>query len=238
MKKLMMSLFWLVYQSSFCFADDTLVPQPYLNPPLDDVSFQLSARDWVSTQSALVQININATLSNTDMVKARDEMMRNLSKIASADWHLTQFERSQDSSGLEKLNVLAEARVPQTNLADIYAHAKAVSHPGVNFTVASIEFKPSLEELQMAKTKLRARLYQDVQDELARLNKVYTEQHYSLHHLWFVEGDLPMPLMDARMKSSTNVMLASVAASSPVSVSNELKMSVMVELSSNRKGVA
>lgn len=234
MKKFAGILILTLFHSSLSYADvsQASVAQKLA---LDDVNFQLMAREWVSTQSAVVQVNINATLSNTDMVKSRDEIVANLAKIAAGEWHITQFDRTQDSSGLEKLNVLAEARILQTNLANIYTNSKSVSRPGANFSVVSVEFKPSLEELQLAKNKLRERLYQQVQDEVGRLNKVYTEQHYSVHHLFFIEGDLPMPLEYAR-KASANIMLAATSPAAPLVLSNELKLSVMVTLSSNRQG--
>ena len=78
---------------------------------MDKVLFQISARQWVSTQSALLTVNINATLNNADLVKARADIMNNLNTIATGEWQLTQFDRSQDSSGLEKLYVAAQARI-------------------------------------------------------------------------------------------------------------------------------
>ncbi len=130
----------------------------------------------VSTQTALVTVNINATLSNSDLVKARADIMDKLAKISAGDWHLTQFDRSQDSSGLEKLYVQAQARVAQANLTTNYQNAKSVSKPGASYEIGTIEFKPSLDEVQQVRAQLRERIYQQARDELARLNKVYTGQ--------------------------------------------------------------
>ena len=66
---------------------------------LDKVAFQVSAKQWVSTKTALLSVNINATLTNADLVKAREAIMDSLNNIAKGDWHLIQFDRSQDSSG-------------------------------------------------------------------------------------------------------------------------------------------
>ncbi|KTD19019.1 hypothetical protein [Legionella jordanis] len=204
---------------------------------LDGVFFQISARQWVTTQTALLTVNVNATLSNADLVKARADIMAMLTKIAPGDWHLTQFERSQDSSGLEKLFVAAEARVPQASLTDIYQHAKDVSKPGVTYTIGGVDFKPSLEEIQQVKQQLREKLYQQVNDELTRINKIYGNQNYSLNSMVFFDGETAPVQPEAYKARAMNTMMAAVAAAPApaLTVSNELIMSAMVELASNRK---
>lgn len=207
--------------------------------PLDQVMFQVSAKQWVSTQSALLTVNVNATLGNADLVKARADIMDKLGKIASGEWHLTQFNRSQDSSGLEKLYVEAQARVPQAALTDVYRNAKDVSKPGAAYSVTGVEFKPDLQEVQQVKAQLRERLYQDVNDELARLNKVYGTQHYTVSQLLIVDGDNAVPPQQPQAYDmrKMNVTMMAVAAPEPtLSVSNELIMSAMVIAGSNRQG--
>ena len=203
---------------------------------LDTVVFQVAGKQWVSTQTALLMVNINATLSNADLVKARVDIMSRLAKIASGEWHLTQFDRSQDSSGLEKLFVQAQARVAQSSLTTIYQNAKSVSKPGSSYELGSVEFKPSFDEVQHVRAQLRDRLYQQAHDELARLNKMYTGQNYSLNNLVFAEGDA-MPLPQSRTFQARAGMvnaMAEPAAAPALTVSNELVMSATVQAASNR----
>ncbi|WED42000.1 hypothetical protein [Legionella cardiaca] len=204
---------------------------------LDKVIFQISAKKWVATQTALLTVNINATLTNADLVKARADIMSMLAKIAAGEWHLTQFDRSQDNSGLEKLYVAAQARVPQASLTNIYQNAKDVSKPGATYTINGVEFKPSLEEIQQIKLQLRQQLYQQVNDEIARLNKIYTGQNYSLNTLIFNEGDA-VPIQPQLYRAKSTMMVNAEVAASPapaLTVSNELTMTAMVELASNRE---
>lgn len=204
--------------------------------PLDRVGFQVSAKQWVTTNSVLLTININATLNNADLIKARTEIMDKLNQIAKGDWHLIQFDRSQDDSGLEKLFVQAQARIEQGALTDIYQHAKNVTKPGATYEVATIEFKPSLDEVQQARSQLRQKLYQQVQEEIIRMNKVYTGQNYSLNTLEFIEGEAPvMPqqkMYQAREMVNTMAMPASSAP--PLAVSNEIAMTAIAHAASNR----
>ncbi|KTD25745.1 MULTISPECIES: hypothetical protein [Legionella] len=204
---------------------------------LDKVVFQVSAKQWVTTQSALLTVNINATLTNADLVKTRAEIMSNLNKIATGQWQLTQFDRSQDSSGLEKLFVAAQARVPQAGLTDIYQNAKNVSKPGATYEINGVEFKPSLEEFQQVRAQLRDYLYQQINGELNRLDKTYTNQNYSVHRIYFFEGDQVMPMAKAYQPRALNTMaMEAVSAPAPaLTVSNELVMNAIVELASNRQ---
>ena len=163
---------------------------------LDKISFQVSAKQWVSTQSSLLSVSINVTLKDTDLMKARNEIMDRLNKIVKAQWHLIDFIRSQDSSGLEKLVVNASARVDQSALTSIYANAKSVSLPGAQYQITGVEFKPALEETQAIRAKIREELYKQVNDEITRINKAYPNQNYSLSQLVFIEGDtIPLSLL-------------------------------------------
>lgn len=218
----------LFFIQTVLYASDT--------PPLvlDKVSLQLTARDWVSTDKALLHINVNMTLNNADMVQARADILKNLKRVAEGEWHITRFDRSQDSSGLEKLYVQAQARVEQKVLTNVYQQAKGVSKPGASYKVDSIDFTPGLIEREQVKNKLREKLYHQVQQELQILNKSYSEQHYTVNRLIFVEGEQqPMPAALKARQMNTMVMAAEAAA--PVSVSNEMILSVVAELASNRQ---
>ncbi len=200
---------------------------------LDKVQFQIATKQWVSTQTALLSVNINVTLSSADLVKARADIMDRLNKIAKGDWHLIEFNRSQDNSGLEKLFVQAQARVDQSALTEIYQNAKSVSVPGARYDVGGVEFKPSLEETQVVRAKIREQLYQKVNEEIARINKVYPTQNYSVSNLVFVEGDnVPQPR--EYLAKEMNTMAVPAAAAPPLSVSNELVITAVVEAASNR----
>lgn len=219
----------LVSLSSLSYAVD--VPPQLI---LDKINFQMATKQWVTTQTALLTVNINVSLNNADLVKARSDVMNSLNKIAKGEWHLVQFDRSQDSSGLEKLYVQAQSRVEQGALTDIYKNAKSVSMPGAQYDIGSVEFKPSLEETQAVRAAIREKLYQQVNEEIARINKAYPLQSYSVSNLVFVEGDMPPMQPRAYQAKTMNAMVVSDGAA-PLAVSNELVITALVEAASNRK---
>lgn len=212
----------------------TVFAAPQLPPSeqrLDTIAFQLTAKKWVTTNTALLTVKMNATLNNADLVKTRADMMTRLGKIATGDWHVTRFDRSQDSSGLEKLAVDAQVRVPQANLTTVYDSAKAVSKPGATYEIASIDFTPGLEEIQAAKGALRKDLYQSVLKEVQLINQVYTKQQFTLNNLIFFDGNQPP---QPRMAQSAGMMNTMVMQAPSVSVSNELMMTAVVQVAANR----
>lgn len=204
-------------------------------PPLvlDTVQVQLLAKDWVSTDKALLNLNVNMVLNNADMVKARNDVMQNLKKIADGQWHITSFNRSQDNSGLERLFVKAQARVPQKQLTNVYNLAKTISKPGSAYKVDSIDFTPSIEDRQATKNKLRTALYKQVLNELAVLNRMYPKQQYSVSELRFVEGAAPVAATRYKAREM-NTMVMTAASDASMSVSNEMILSVAASLASNR----
>ncbi len=219
--------------SSTSFADVTLAPLT-----LDKINFQLSAKTWVSAQTVLVTVQVNASLNAADVVKARSDILEKLAKIAPGTWHIIQFDRFQDSSGLDKLAAVAQARIEQNQLTHLYDKAKNVSKPGETYLISTIEFKPDLQEIEKAKTELRQTLNHLVAQELNQLNQLYTEQHFTVNQMTYQED----AGLQARQGSPVLMMATGTAArvqqstgSTPLVVSNELLMTALVEAGSVRK---
>lgn len=219
---------WAGFLALFALTPYALAEEPRM--VLDKIHFELSSKQWVSTQKALVSVSINATLSDADLVKARADIMNRLNKIVKGDWQLISFDRSQDNSGLEKLVVQAQTRVEQSALTNLYQQAKSVSIPGAKYEISGIEFKPGIEEKQEVKAKIREQLYQKINEEIARINKIYTKQNYTVNQIIFIEGEQPLQPRAYQAKT-----LNAMAAAAPLSVSNELVLTAQVEAASSRK---
>lgn len=201
--------------------------------PLDTISFVLTEKEWVSTDTALLAVDVNATLNHADLVRTRSDIMKQLNSIAKGDWHVTRFDRDQDSSGLERLIVQAEVRVLQSSLDNIYSDTKKLSRPGMTYSIHHVDFKPGSLDVQKARSSLRQHLYERVRDELTILNKNYPGQQYSVSKLILFDGDTPPPELMQRMPKAQNLAMVSAGASN-VSVGSELVMSVFVEAGSVR----
>jgi hypothetical protein len=200
-------------------------------PPLNEVTFRLTAEEWVQTSTAKLVVNIHATLDKKTLAQMRTQIMTNLNKIAQGSWHITDFERSQDNSGLEKLYVVAEARVNESVLTNINAEAQSLSEPGVKYTIQNVDFSPSMADIEKAKQDLRKTIYGKAGEEISTLNSLYPTQKYVLHGVQFGEFNTQnnavriMPMMMASGGSQQGSDVANT-------VSNLVKLTAEVNVAS------
>lgn len=179
-------------------------------PTLNKVTYQVTVEKWATTNTAKVTINMDAALDKVGLANVNRHVLETLHKMSGdADWHITQFNRSQDKSGLETLHVEAEARLPQNTLANLRDKAKSISKPGETYTIGDIDFTPALAEMEKTHADARAIIYEQVKQEIVRLNQLYPEQHYFLHKLDFnVPQIVPLAFSNTRMLSANNAMPA------------------------------
>lgn len=169
---------------------------------INKVRMQLNAEKWVTTQTALVSVSVNATVQTQGIDKVTASVKENLKKISeTGEWNIVSLNRSEEKSGLESVQIHAEARVPQNEISDLRDKAKLVSTPGQTYKIDSIIFKPSDEDMRAAEAELRNNIYTQAKAEIDRLNKVYPEQKYYLHSIDFLQGPGPMPMTAMYMKA-------------------------------------
>ncbi len=220
----------LFFYTGLSNAEPIPVPQ---QPILNKVMLQVAAEKWVTTTTARVIVSISATLDKKGLADTRSTMMANLNKIAKGEWHITQFNRSQDSSGLETVHVLAEARLDEALLTNLRSSAETVSKPGATYRIDDIDFTPSLADVQKIQEQVRQQLYENIKAEVARLNQTYPDANYSVLQINFLGGFMPQPNFKMAREAVANTAFASEAAS--ISVSNKVSMTATVELAANRK---
>ena len=214
----------------------TVIAKDIIEQPLDKVSLTLSSERWVKTNTAKVKVSINATLTNLSLVQMRRQILENLNKIAKADWHITQFNRSQDTSGLEKLFVSAEARVNQSVLSNVNIQAEKSSKPGIKYKINNIDFTPSELDVQKVKKLVRQDIYKKITSEISQLNTIYSKQQYSLYRVMFVlPGNNYAQNQKLQRYAKKNVAFALAPSyAGEISVSNKVKMFALVSIASNR----
>lgn len=207
----------LVCLPVIAFADQT---------PLNSVTYQLSAEKWVSTNSAKVTVNVNASVSAQGLAQVQKTVMAKLQKIANqGKWHITQFNRSQDQSGLERVMISAQNRLPEKDLVNLRSKAKSISKPGETFKIANVDFSPSLADMEKTRATLRQDILQQAKADLDGLNKMFPNQHYVLHTVNY-GGIRPAP----------RPMLRTMAMARPeapaLTVSNKLQLHATVAFAS------
>jgi len=182
--------------------------------PDDRVIFDISGEDWVMTKTAHVAVNVEAAVSGSNAGSMRTDMIKAVNDLSKGDWRLTSFNRGQDQTGLERWSATFEARLPENQLNGIEDAAKKASKAGMQLTVSSIDFSPTLDEMEAARGALRAKLYKSALDQLAALNAAIPGRTYRIGLINFSgSGDEPMPrAMRGPMLMGAN---ASAPAASP-----------------------
>lgn len=211
------------------FAVPVTLAKPHWGKKLSRVIYRVKEEQWAVTNSAQVTVNINANLSTAGLSKARQEIMTKLNKIAAGSWHITAFKRTKDSSGLERVSVSAQTRVPENALANLRTKAASASRPGESYTIKDIDFSPTLAQFQAVKAQLRHKIYQDINAEIKRLNRIYPNQGYSVKSINFLPSAKYNPW---RRQIRSMAMNAYVRTKTPnLAVSDKVQLSALVVLS-------
>lgn len=211
-------------------------------PPRDDeVVLQLATEGWVETETARVDVAIDAALDASDLAAARDQVMDMLKRLApDGTWRVLRFDRRRDPAGLERWRVEASARLPEAALTGLYDRAKAASAPGRQVRVQAIQFRPTLAEREAVLAELRAEIYRLARGELEALKAAYPERAFRISEIGFqADGGVPPPRL-ARTAARPEVMAmaqadaAPAGAGAPMAVAEKLRLSATVVLAAER----
>jgi hypothetical protein len=147
--------------------------------PRDEIVLNLSAEGWVETKTARVVAVADVAIAGENRNAVRDRMMAALKKLSpDAEWRINQFNRTQDSAGLERWRVSAETRLPEAALGGLDDRAKQQSQPGLQLRIQAVQFTPTLEEREATLADLRSKLYGQAKEEAARVAKLWPERNF------------------------------------------------------------
>ena len=170
--------------------------QSFANEPKPDdrVIFDVSAEDWVNTKTARVTVSVEASVGGNTAGTMRAAMAKAVNDLVKADWRLVSFNRDQDPSAMERWSAEYEARVQETDLSGLYENAKKLSKAGMQLSVSSIDFSPTLDEMQSAYGQLRAKIYKMAGEQLAALNASLPGRPYRIALINFTgDNEVVMP---------------------------------------------
>lgn len=196
---------------------------------LDKVSFSLKAQQWVTTKTAEVNVSVDASVNDAGIEKIQNQVLAQLQQLSNqGEWHIVSYTRQQDKSQLETIHIVAQARLPQSELVNLRSKAKAMSKPGSTYTIDDVRFTPSDDELTQANVMLRANIYQQAKAEIDAINKIYPDQKYYLYRIDFNPQPIAMPMMEMAVARSGSASFAAVAA--PLNVGNKMELNALVTL--------
>jgi hypothetical protein len=203
-------------------------------PRQDEVVLELSAEEWVETETATVVVMIDLAITAGNFGAARAEVERDLKAVsAKAPWRLTRFSKLRDEAGYERWRVLAEARLPGGDLSTLGPKVTGASRPGRGFRIQRIDYTPTRAEREAALAKLRARLYGLVGQELASINKAFPGRGFRAGIVDFTnQSMIGRPVMDA--PRGARMMTSAAKESAPTTaVAEKLTVNARIILSAN-----
>lgn len=227
MKKMIVLLFAAVISNAWA--------STHLASLLNRVSLQLHTEQWVTTKTALVTVTVHAALRDQGVGDIQNTIMQKLNSLQNANWHIVSFERQQDQSGLESVQITAEARLSQPQLPTLRARAKAITKPGENYKVSGIEFVPSDDELRQAKLNMRQNIYLQVKQEVDMLNRTYPSQNYYVHQIDFTETPRSLPI-ERPMRATASAQFSQ--ENQPMDVGNKQVLNAHVVIASLPKEIS
>ncbi|HEU0118513.1 MAG TPA: hypothetical protein VFR09_07760 [Alphaproteobacteria bacterium] len=215
-------------------------------PKQDDrVVFDVSGEDWVMTKTAHVTVNVEAAVNGNNAGSMRNDMVKAVNDLSKGDWRLTAFNRSQDSTGLERWSSTFEARLPENQLNGLEDSAKKLSKVGMQMTVGDINFSPTLDEMEAARGGLRTKIFKEVSDQLTALNSTLPGRNYRIAMINFSgTGDEPMPVAMPRVVRGQAMMMAAnssapmPAATPPMERAEKIEMTARVVFAASDKPAA
>lgn len=199
----------------------------------DSVTLQLSAEEWVETETATVRATVEAAFQGGQSGAVRDQVLAALARTApEGKWHLTSFDQLADPSGLERWRVVGQARLGEKQLGGIRQRADQASKPGLKVAIASVDFTPTLAEREAVAAKLREKIYADVKAELARLNGVYPDRKYRVRNLSINPGP-PIEMPRFRATAQAPAAAGMAVAQDAVSVSQKIVVNASAVLATD-----
>ncbi|MDF3054335.1 MAG: hypothetical protein K0Q74_242 [Gammaproteobacteria bacterium] len=205
--------------------------QMFTSLQLNTISYRFVQEGWASTNTARVTVDFDAAVDQVSLGGINSQVLANMKKIADTNWHIVSFERTKDTTGLEKLHISVEARLPEAELAGLRDKAKAITKAGETYTVTNIDFTPSLAAMEQTRAALRATIYEQAKQEVARLSQANPGQKYFLNSIYFETEQPPVALQPAReMKTVQLSVNGAVSTSSSVAMSVNTKVTQAAQI--------
>jgi len=195
-------------------------------PQNDTVTMPLMLEDWVKTDTARTELAVDASLPGSDAGKVRSDILAAVKSLSQgAEWRFTTFDRNQDVSGLEHWHAVIEARLPESQLGGLSDRAKQASKPGLQVKVQTVDFSPTLAEVEAEKAKLRVEMYKKVNEALAELNQAEPDRKYRIMRIDFTTPPTVSPVHP--------MMARAMAAPAPEEASSDIALSEKAEMRAN-----
>ncbi|GGG07727.1 MULTISPECIES: hypothetical protein [Cysteiniphilum] len=201
------------------------------NTPLEStISFSKSSEVIVKSDTALVNIIVNATALQGDNTIIQKAAIQNLSGVLpKIDWKVVDYKETQADSGAQNIRLVIQARLTSEEIKILQKELKNNNSNNSRFKVEVVNFDPTPEMLDQAKDNTMISMYQSIEQYVNDFNSK-TNSHYFIRSVSYSINESaiePRAVMYTKMN-----MLADAAPSNSdnLSVSKKMIMSAYVTL--------
>jgi hypothetical protein len=170
----------------------------------DTIDFVLAAEDTVVNDTVKLVVNISCTRDSkmphqTLMIDIR-QMMENF--IKGAKWDFSGLIRSEDTSGMEKVDLQASARVSESENFGLDKRSREVGREGMQITLPiSADTTPPMSMIEECESALRAKLLGKARKELEVINTAMSDT-YRISSISFQTTNNPFTLSNRSPKTA------------------------------------
>lgn len=205
----------------------------------DTIHFNLTAETTVINDTVKVMASIEAVIQpGQDDPALRSEIRSTLSKLISgADWQFSNFVRSTDRTGLERVSLTATTRVSETENSNLDGRAVSVSRPGLTIVRVTVDQSIPHVKIEAAEHTLRMTLLTRANDELAAVNTIMgkdkqTSAVYRVSGIEFErEGSSDYSHMRTKSYAATAIMESAASDDSVLGHAEKIKLNARLTLS-------
>ncbi|WP_119342569.1 hypothetical protein [Facilibium subflavum] len=210
--------------------------------PVSTISFQKTSQMIVKSDTALVNVVVNATALKDDSQIIQKAALQNLTSIIpKVDWKVIDFKEFQADSGAQNIKLVIQTRLTSSQIKTLKAQLKNNNSNNSRFQVDVVSFAPSSDMIDKAKDDMMIKMYQSIQNYVKTFNQ-QTGEDYVIKNVSFnidaVSPQSPRMMTYFQTKAASN----DSNQEQEVSVSKKIMLNADVQLSeslkpSDQKGV-
>ena len=193
------------------------------------ISFSTQSSTTVKSDTALVQVTVNATaMKNSKQTIEQSATAELYTIVPHVKWDITHYQQNQAASGVTNIKMELQSRLTQSQIMTLTNSLKKPSAAlNQTLTVKVLNYNPSPEMIENAKQSLMISMYQSLQKQLEQFNS-QTHSNYHIQNVSFNNANNyyakaePMMLM-AEASNSTN--------QEPLTISHKISLTAQVTFS-------
>lgn len=223
MKKLNIILLTLSFIPAISFAKDHDCSK------LDTLNYTITSEKTIKANDAAVIVELNATIVPDDLSKVQQQTKEALNKITNTkDWDTYSYTQNKTPNDLINVDILFKNRLTSDQINNLTTKLPSLSSNGKKYQISSIDYKPTLEQIENTKNDLRLEMLAEAKEQTKNLNQKFDEK-YTIHNITFSSYQSKQ-IMRNDTVNLMGVARASNYSQQPMDVATEITLNADIKL--------